>query len=223
MFMANNITLSIEAIREAILAIENVLGTLPNGVQKDVRTRLEVIEARLNSLIISGVTGPTGPQGATGPIGDKGATGETGEQGPVGPTGDAGPTGPVGPTGPAGSLDVITAKVITKNDLSNISGDGYYTLDPDTDNLIISNISTLDGYGNVYIVIPSLYSYASGRTFTIKDGADSAASVPIKIRVNNDASGGFIDKYTDAFISIGLGSLQIVFGGSDISNEWFII
>ena len=57
--------------------------------------------------VVSGITGPTGPNGPTGPTGDIGPTGPTGDIGPTGPTGDFGPTGPtgdIGPTGPTGDI-----------------------------------------------------------------------------------------------------------------------
>ena len=56
-------------------------------------------------LILSGATGPAGPQGATGQTGPRGLTGATGPQGDTGRTGATGPTGPrglPGPTGPQG-------------------------------------------------------------------------------------------------------------------------
>jgi hypothetical protein len=48
--MSNNVSFSIDAIREAIFAIEKELGLLPKGIYKDVRTRLDVIEGRLKII-----------------------------------------------------------------------------------------------------------------------------------------------------------------------------
>lgn len=45
-------------------------------------------------LIVTGATGPTGPQGATGPGGSAGATGPTGSAGSAGATGSAGSNAP---------------------------------------------------------------------------------------------------------------------------------
>ena len=50
-------------------------------------------------LILSGATGPAGPQGATGQTGPRGLTGATGQTGPRGATGPQGATGPTGPRG----------------------------------------------------------------------------------------------------------------------------
>ena len=48
--MSNNVSFSIDAIREAIFAIEQELGLVPSGVYKDVRTRLDVIENRMRLI-----------------------------------------------------------------------------------------------------------------------------------------------------------------------------
>jgi hypothetical protein len=45
--MSNNVSFSIDAIREAVFAIETELGISPKSVYKDVRTRLDVIENRV--------------------------------------------------------------------------------------------------------------------------------------------------------------------------------
>ncbi len=54
-------------------------------------------------LILSGATGPAGPQGATGQTGPRGLTGSTGPQGATGQTGPRGLTGATGPQGPRGA------------------------------------------------------------------------------------------------------------------------
>jgi hypothetical protein len=46
----SNISLSIDSIRNSIFAIEQELGLLPSSVYKDVRTRLDVLEARLRAV-----------------------------------------------------------------------------------------------------------------------------------------------------------------------------
>lgn len=46
----SNISLSIDSIRNSILAIEQELGLLPSSVYKDVRTRLDVLESRLRAV-----------------------------------------------------------------------------------------------------------------------------------------------------------------------------
>jgi hypothetical protein len=53
----------------------------------------------VNSALLKGKDGATGPEGLVGPQGDKGATGDTG---PKGATGDTGPAGPKGETGVQG-------------------------------------------------------------------------------------------------------------------------
>lgn len=104
------------------------------------------INAILDFVIPSGVTGPTGPTGLTGPTGPTGSTGstgptgsigltgptgETGDPGPTGPTGlagssgDQGPTGPTGPTGPSVSIDSI----LTANDgIQSVASNGLVDL-----------------------------------------------------------------------------------------------
>ena len=54
-------------------------------------------------LILSGATGPAGPQGATGQTGPRGLTGATGQTGPRGATGPQGATGQTGPRGLTGA------------------------------------------------------------------------------------------------------------------------
>ncbi len=54
-----------------------------------------------------GLTGPTGPAGVAGPPGPQGETGPIGPAGPAGPTGATGPQGPVGPSGPGGPIGPI--------------------------------------------------------------------------------------------------------------------
>jgi hypothetical protein len=56
----------------------------------------------IDSTVVAGATGATGPTGATGQTGPTGATGQTGPTGPTGATGQTGPTGPTGPTGATG-------------------------------------------------------------------------------------------------------------------------
>jgi hypothetical protein len=52
-----------------------------------------------------GPAGPAGPAGLTGPAGADGAAGPAGPAGPIGPTGPRGATGPQGFTGPRGPSD----------------------------------------------------------------------------------------------------------------------
>lgn len=73
--------------------------------------------ASARTVIVQGMTGPSGPRGATGPTGAQGATGPRGAtgvtgvtgatgvglQGVTGPTGAAGNVGPQGPTGGVGA------------------------------------------------------------------------------------------------------------------------
>lgn len=89
--MPNNTSNSINALIDAVKAIETELGTVPSGPYADVKTRLDILESK---------TGATGAAGATGATGDAGPTGATG---PAGATGDTGPAGATGATGPAGS------------------------------------------------------------------------------------------------------------------------
>ena len=63
-----------------------------------------------NADLVTGLSGPPGPQGETGPPGPPGPVGATGPAGPAGPQGDPGPIGPqgapgpIGPTGPQGPV-----------------------------------------------------------------------------------------------------------------------
>jgi hypothetical protein len=60
----------------------------------------------LETRIVLGAVGPTGPQGpagSTGPRGATGATGPLGDTGPIGPRGSTGPTGVPGATGAPGA------------------------------------------------------------------------------------------------------------------------
>jgi len=96
----------INRLRDAIIAIEQELGTNPSGDQSSVKDRFEVVFGLISDLqdIAGGesIVGPTGPQGEKGDAGDQGPTGATGLTGPTGPQGNVGATGFQGPTGATG-------------------------------------------------------------------------------------------------------------------------
>jgi len=101
--------------------------------------------------IVSGATGPMGPQGATGPQGDTGATGATGDTGATGATGDTGATGPTGltgatgPTGDTGATGVQGATGLT-------GATGVVSVIQNLSNYYVSSSSGSDlvGDGSVY-------------------------------------------------------------------------
>nr|WP_304940772.1 Ig-like domain-containing protein [Turicibacter sp. TS3] len=74
-------------------------------------------------LILSGATGPAGPQGATGQTGPRGLTGATGQTGPRGATGPQGPRGLNGVTGPTGPRGLNGATGPTGPRGAEFSGD----------------------------------------------------------------------------------------------------
>jgi hypothetical protein len=63
----------------------------------------EVCKTGERRMMISGLSGSTGPQGPEGPAGPAGAQGPAGPAGSAGPTGQTGPKGDVGPKGDTGS------------------------------------------------------------------------------------------------------------------------
>lgn len=98
-----------------------------------------IVDAKISTLNLSGITGATGAVGATGamglqgPAGARGATGAQGpagaqglqgaqgQQGPQGQQGVAGPAGAVGPAGAAGLNDSQVRTIVT-NTLATQSG-----------------------------------------------------------------------------------------------------
>ena len=58
----------------------------------------------INTVVVPGPVGPTGPRGPTGATGPRGNTGPQGPQGSPGVTGATGPQGVTGPTGPQGQM-----------------------------------------------------------------------------------------------------------------------
>lgn len=96
----------------SIQEIQHHLGESPEGRYANVRVRLDILEAKLNSILEAklnsinyskSIIGEQGPQGPQGDVGIQGLSGKDGIQGPVGVRGSTGLQGAIGLQGKLGS------------------------------------------------------------------------------------------------------------------------
>lgn len=101
-FQVYEVTGIVDNTTYVTLEVTNTVGSGPSDL-----TNTNDIYVTLNSV---GLTGATGPEGPTGPAGADGPTGAASTvAGPTGPAGIDGPTGPQGAQGPAGAQGPIGA------------------------------------------------------------------------------------------------------------------
>jgi hypothetical protein len=159
------------------------------------------MQSALNSSVLKGDTGATGPKGdtgntgATGPKGETGNTGatgpkgETGNTGATGPKGNTGPTGATGPTGPKGDTGggAISAYGTWVSTNSRTVGSGYSVIFDQV-------LNTASGFnfrpGNSAITINEDGIYLV--SYSIKTSSGKGAIV--SIRVNNSGISGSSQK-----------------------------